>query len=367
MIESAYLHIPFCQSICTYCAFERSANLKQIDQWLDVICDEVQNSLKQAKQNDPTFKLKTIYFGGGTPSVLSCAQLERLASLFADVFDPCGEWTIEANPESITLEWLQTARRLMINRISIGIQTFDAKRLQTLNRHHTPLQAKQAVALCRQAGFESISVDLIYGFAKQTMADLNADLDAFLELDIDHLSIYSLILEPDSALGKLGYVPLDEYENALMYEQIDKRLTQAGFEHYEVSSFARHHKYGLHNSLIWDDGQYFGFGFGAIGRDEQGLYHHSGTLKQYIQKQSHLEYEENANPWFDAIMTGLRTTIGLNVSKWNLRYGFDFKQRYAHVLNQYAECFIEQNDRISLTKQGMEILDTILVEFLMED
>ncbi|MDO4663797.1 MAG: radical SAM family heme chaperone HemW [Erysipelotrichaceae bacterium] len=367
MIESAYLHVPFCHSICAYCAFERSANLKQIDAWLDVICDEVQTTLDQAKQNDPNFKLKTIYFGGGTPSVLSCTQLSRLASLFSDVFDSSGEWTIEANPESITLEWLQTARSLGINRISIGIQTFDENRLKTLNRHHTPLQAKEAVALCRQVGFESISVDLIYGFAKQTMADLNADLDAFLELDIDHLSIYSLILEPDSALGKRNYVPLDEESNALMYEQIEKRLIQAGFEHYEVSSFARNKKYGLHNSLIWDDGQYFGFGFGAIGRDDHGLYHHSGTLRQYIQKQSKIEYEENANPWFDAIMTGLRTQVGLNIQKWNLRYGFDFKKRYFDVLEKYEQYFVEQNERISLTKQGMEILDTILVEFLMED
>lgn len=367
MIESAYLHIPFCQSICTYCAFERSANLKQIEKWLDVICDEVQTSLNQAKENDPNFKLKTIYFGGGTPSVLSCGQLERLASLFQDVFDPCGEWTIEANPESITLEWLQTALALSINRISIGIQTFDANRLQTLNRHHTPLQAKQAVSLCRQVGFKSISVDLIYGFAHQTMADLNVDLDEFLDLDIDHLSIYSLILEPNSALGKQGYVPLDDENNALMYEQIESRLTQAGFEHYEVSSFARNQKYGLHNSLIWDDGQYFGFGFGAIGRDEKGLYHHSGTLRQYIQKQSHLVYEENENPWFDAIMTGLRTKAGLNIQKWNSHYGFDFKTRYATVLNKYSQYFVEQKDRISITKQGMEILDTILVEFLMED
>lgn len=366
-IDSAYLHVPFCKSICTYCAFERSANLKLVDTWLDVVCDEVQSTLKQAKENDPTFCLKTIYFGGGTPSILSCIQLERLARIFQEYFDEHGEWTIEANPESITFEWLQKAHSLGINRISVGIQIFDADRLKKLNRHHTPTQAKEAIRLCRQAGFDSISVDLIYGFEHQTLEDLHADCDEFLKLDIDHLSIYSLILEPDSALGKLGYTPLDDQSNALMYEQIEKRLTQAGFEHYEVSSFARNQKYGLHNSLIWDDGLYYGFGFGAVGRDEKGLYHHSGSLQQYIQGRSHIVYEENANPWFDAIMTGLRTRNGLDIKKWNLRYGFDFKKRYCNVLQKYSKYFVEHDQRLSVTNQGMEILDTILVEFLMED
>lgn len=367
MIPSAYLHVPFCSSICTYCAFLRSANLKLINPWLNVICEEVTRTLREARKQDPQFRLKTIYFGGGTPSVLSVAQLDRLATAFADYFDPQGEWTIEANPESITEGWLIKARSLGINRISIGIETFDYGRLKKMNRHHSPAQAKEAISLCRKAGFDNISVDLIYGFQSQTLEDLDHDLDQFLELNIDHLSIYSLILEPDSALGRMGYEPLNDEENALMYERIENRLTKAGFEHYEVSSFARAHKYGLHNSLIWDDGKYYGFGFGAVGRDETGLYHHDGTLNDFVSGHSRIVYEEDDNPWFDAIMTGFRTTTGLDWKAWNERYKMDFHKRYATVLDRYDDYFVEKNNRISITKKGMEILDTILVEFLMED
>lgn len=367
MIASAYVHIPFCQHICTYCAFARTARLDWIEPWFNQCVSEIQTTLQEARAKDENFALQTVYFGGGTPSLLSVDKLKKLTDCFRPYLADEYEWTIEANPESIDEKKLTVLHDAGINRLSIGIQTFDDARLKQLGRHHSSHQAKECIRMARKAGFGNVSVDLMYGFLDQTPEQLKQDLDAFLDLDVEHLSIYSLILEPDSILGRRQTEEMDEQQSGELFEQIETRLENAGYTHYEISSYAKGNRYGLHNVLIWQDGLYYGFGYGAIGRNEHGLYHHTGTLKDYIGGKSRLEYDEDANPWFDAIMTGLRTIFGLNLKSWNEKYGFDFETRYPKTLARYADSFQHKDGYLCVDCKGMEILDTILVDFLMED
>lgn len=367
MIPSAYVHIPFCEHICTYCAFSRTARLDWIDPWLVQIKQEIKTALKKARKDDPAFALQTIYFGGGTPSILSAGQLQELMDCFQGYLAKDYEWTMEANPESLTQEKLQVFLHAGVNRLSIGIQTFDESRLARLGRHHSAKKALECIALAKQAGFSNLSVDLMYGFYDQTPEQLQADLDAFLKLDVSHLSIYSLILEPDSLLAKRGEPELDEQKSGELFEWIESRLQQAGYTHYEISSYAKDKQYGLHNTLIWQDGLYYGFGYGAVGRDEQGLYHHSGSLKNYIEGKSEIEYENDANPWFDAIMTGLRTIFGLDLEAWNTKYQSNFVTRYPKTLVKYQDHLTIDAGCLKADGKGMEILDSILVDFLIED
>ncbi len=367
-IVSAYVHVPFCDSICSYCAFERTVyQEKLVEAWLEQITYEIQEELAQARLQDPAFHLQTIYIGGGTPTRLSLQALDRLLSCFDGWLALDGEWTVEGNPESLTLEKLLLLKKHGVNRLSMGLQSFNDKRLTFLGRHHNAKEGKEAFKRARQAGFENISVDLMYGFFDQSLEELDQDLDEFLTLQAEHLSIYSLILEPKTRLVRNHTPEIEESLGALFYEHIETRLKEAGYEHYEVSSYAKDQHYGLHNALIWLDGLYYGFGYGAIGRNEKGLHRFEGNLNQYVQKQGKRIYEEDTNPWFDALMTGLRTTFGVDIKAWQERYSLDFYQKYQEVLDKYQNFFVFKQGRLSLTRPGMEILDTILVDFLMED
>ncbi len=366
MIPSAYVHVPFCSSICSYCAFAKSARLELVDTWLDALQSEVEAELGPLKQNHPDFRFQTLYFGGGTPSVLNLSQTKRLLELFKYFANENTEWTVEVNPESITKEKLRLYREAGVNRVSIGLQTFDEERLKQIGRTNTVPNSLKAIALLKESGIERICADLMYGFPGESLEDLNRDLDAFLNLDISHLSIYSLILEPGTRFGsRYSEDDLDEDLCALQYETIEKRLEAAGYEHYEISSYAKNQAYGKHNLLIWQDGLYYGFGLGAVGRDETGLYEHASSLKAWMENPFEKIRPENPNPEFDAIMTGLRTREGLDVQKWNAKYGMDLESRYVDVLDKWKDVFIRKDGKLSLSESGMEVLDSILVDFLL--
>lgn len=296
-IPSAYVHVPFCDSICAYCAFERTTYREALaNQWLERILEEIHQTLLKARLQDPNFVLQTIYIGGGTPTILKDEQLDQLLEAFDGFLAKDGEWSVEANPESLTKEKLAILKKHGVNRLSIGIQSFQDARLKKLGRRHSAKKAQESFSLAREAGFDNISVDLMYGFFDQSLDELNKDLDAFLALEAEHLSIYSLILEPNTLLVKQKTPEIEESLEASLYEQIERRLEEAGYEHYEVSSYAKDQKYGLHNTLIWLDGLYYGFGYGAVGRNEKGIHAFQGTLQEYVKGQGKREYEEDENP-----------------------------------------------------------------------
>lgn len=366
MIPSAYVHVPFCSTLCPYCAFARTLNQKLTGPWLSQIEKEIRRTIQDHLQDNPDFFYQTVYFGGGTPGLLSEENFERLAALFQDVVRPETEWTIELNPDSVTDQKLAAYKKAGVSRISLGIESLDDERLQKLNRPHTALQAIQAFEQIRRAGFDNISIDLMYGFEDQCLQEVRQMTEAFLRLRPEHISIYSLILEENSVYGKTGVQAMDVDLNADCYEWIARTLCEAGYIHYEVSSFCLPDHMSRHNSLCWQDEDYDGFGYGAIARKNHLTYRHAASLHQYLLDDS-LVMEEGQDPAFAAIMTALRTRAGLNIRKWNQTYQRDFEKEFEHVLRHHACCFERRAGFLSLNEPGLEILDEILIEFLPDD
>lgn len=367
MIRSAYVHVPFCSSLCRYCAFARTLNTSQIQSWLDVIVPEIQEGLEQERLKDPSFRLETLYFGGGTPGLLSQENLQRLAEPFLDFLAPDCEWTLESNPESLSAENLLFWRRLGISRLSVGVQSFQDASLKKLGRRHTAAQAIEGLQRARACGFERISADLIYGLPWMSLEDTRQDLLTFLKQDLDHLSIYSLQIEENSVFGKQNLQPADEDLEADEYEMICAMLQKAGWRHYEVSSFCLPGQRSRHNLQYWQDQDYLGFGWGAVGRTEQALSQVPGSLEAYLKGRSVRESIPDPDRPFEAIMMALRTDEGLDIQAWNRKYHRDFEQEYAGVLKRYADVLKIRDGRICPTERGMEILNTVLVAFLEAD
>lgn len=352
-----YLHIPFCQHICRYCGFFKSADAGGADRYVEQAGREI-----QAKGNGP---VQTLYFGGGTPSLLSPAQFEKLAASFLNRLQAGYEWTVEANPESLSPEKIALYKKLGVNRISLGVQSFQDELLERMGRHHTAELARQRIAQLREAGIDNISADLIYALPGQNLELLKADLQAFLELDLPHLSIYSLQIEENSVWGKQGLEPADEELEADMYECIVSTLKSAGYEHYEISSFARPGYYGKHNLAYWQDEDFTGIGPGASGRDPL-RYTNKPDLAGYLVHGPEPVVESSLEEApFEAIMMGLRTRFGFSVTDWQQKYHRSFLSDYQDVLKRWTPEYLHlENGYLKPGEKGMEILNTILVDFL---
>lgn len=364
MISSAYVHVPFCSSICSYCAFSRTSATGLIENWLSAIVLEITEALAAEKRRNPQFMLKTLYFGGGTPGLLNMDQLERLAAPFLPYLEKDAEWTLETNPESMSQETLKFWKKTGINRLSVGVQSFHDESLKKLGRRHTAKEAADALQRAKNAGFRHISADLIYGLPWMSLEETKEDVLRFLQQDLNHLSIYSLQIEENSVFGKQHLVPADEDLEADEYEMICRILKENGFRHYEISSFCRNDEVSRHNMAYWQDEDYFGFGWGAVGRTNQVMTRYEGTLQDYLKGISRQIQEKDEDRAFEAIMMALRTDKGLDVQAWNHRYQKDLEAKYAAVLDRYARELVFQNGHLSVTERGMEILNTILVAFL---
>lgn len=357
-MKSCYVHIPFCDAICSYCDFCRVvSNGKVKKEWLERIVDEI-------KSHDVS-NLSTLYFGGGTPSSLSVDEFKTIAKCF----DKADEWTVECNPESLDEEKIKVFKESGVNRISLGVQTFNDELLKVINRKHTKEDIFNVIDLLKKHGLDNISIDLIYGLPHQTLEDVVSDIDTFLSLDLKHLSIYSLQIEENSVFGKTGVKSCDEELEADMYEMICEKLDVAGYIHYEISSFCKENYHSRHNLAYWQDEDFIGIGCGASGRKDGIRYDNTKSLSKYIKDgSSPIMIEETLEERaFDSIMMSLRTTFGLNIDKWNKRYNLDFISRYSDILEKYKNVLIIENGILKPTLKGMEILNTILVDFLMID
>ena len=363
MPRSCYVHIPFCGSICYYCGFcKRLATDGLKTKWLDQIKKEIQNKTIS--------KLDTLYFGGGTPNLLSKEMFANLALSFSGSLTEDHEWTVECNPEYITKDQLQMFHEWGVNRLSIGVQSFQDRLLKKIGRPHNAKQALEAIDLCQKLGFDNLSIDLMYGLPDQSLDDVIQDLKIFFSLGVDHLSIYSLQIEENSIFGKQGILPGDEDLEADMFEEIVKLCKEHGFEHYEISSFTRNHRYSKHNLVYWTDQDFYGIGCGATGREKGILYENTKDINAYCIRGPMPSFlsETKDERAFDAIMMSLRTQFGLDVSAWEKRYGINFFERYQKVLNHYLGTYLRwENKRLAPTEKGMEILNTILVDFLDEN
>lgn len=352
---NCYIHIPFCDSICFYCDFCRVVSSKK-NQYLDALELEI--------KTHGVHDIDTLYFGGGTPSSLSIDQLTRLCSFFKPYLNNSYEWTIECNPDSLDLEKIKLFKEMGVNRISLGAQTFDNTLLKQIGRRHSAQDVFRCIKELRQEGIENISIDLIYGLPNQTINQLNSDLSMFLQLDLPHISIYSLQIEENSVFGKKNVQPIDEELEEQMYDLICQRLSE--YNHYEISSFCKEGKHSMHNLCYWSDNDFIGFGCGASGKENNVRYDHVFNINEYINNplaKTWIE-ESREEQMFDAIMMSLRTSFGLDIDKFNKKYQTDFYSRYENVIKKYISFFDCTKKRIVCTQKGRDVLNTILIDFM---
>ncbi|MGL5540148.1 MAG: radical SAM family heme chaperone HemW, partial [Erysipelotrichaceae bacterium] len=305
-VESLYLHVPFCDQICAYCDFYRcKTHPHLVDKWLEGI----EHDLQDVRLNR---HLKTIYLGGGTPSALREDQLERLLQALDPYSAQCVEFTVEVNPESLSQAKLNLMAKHRVNRISMGVQSFQP-RLQALIARSVDQDIAAWIDAIHTAGIPHISIDLIYGLPTQTMEEWKADLQQALMLSIDHLSLYALTIEAHSAFGRQGIEKMEEELEGDMYEYAIATLPTGGFEHYEVSSFARNHAYSLHNLAYWSYADFYGIGPGASGKEGALRYTQSTRLDHYLigKRERKNETLRSSDQFFEAIMMGLRTKWGV--------------------------------------------------------
>ena len=364
-MQGLYIHIPFCKSRCIYCGFFSTTMLDLRQQYVDALCQEMKMRCQGAEN------ISTIYLGGGTPSQLTTDQLRQIlhrAYIYNKV-EKDAEVTIEVNPDDVTERFANDLTQLPVNRISMGVQTFDDKRLRFLHRRHTAEQVTTAVDRLRAAGIKNISIDLMYGFPGETIADCEADIAKALSLQVEHISTYCLMIEEDTQLQQMlqqGNITETEEElERQMYETIINRLEDGGYEQYELSNFARPGFQSRHNSSYWDGTPYIGIGAAAHSYDIESRSWNIADIKQYIQGMANSQriYEEERldsdTRYNDAITVALRTSRGLDLqalSPKHRTYCLENAQRYLD------DGLLErtQDNRLRLTRRGLFVSDMIM-------
>lgn len=315
-INAVYVHIPFCNNICSYCDFcKMYYNFELVDKYLDALDKEI----KEKYQNN---NIRTLYIGGGTPSSLTLGQIDKLFLILKQIkVNSDAEITFEVNDNDITEELLQKLKDNKVNRISIGIETINDKFLKLLNRSHTKQDVINKIDLSKKY-FDNINVDFMYAFPDQTLDDLILDLEFFKTLDVNHISIYSLILEKNTKLYIDNVSPLNEEVESRMYYYIIKYLKDLGYIHYEVSNFAKKGYQSNHNLVYWNNQKYYGFGLGASGFINNIRYTNTRSINHYLESDFTLE-EEVITKKIDMeneMILGLRKMEGVNIKTFFDKY-----------------------------------------------
>lgn len=357
-IKHLYIHVPFCKTICSYCDFcHRVYNDDLADKWLKRITKEFKEC------NDEQYE--TVYIGGGTPTSLSDEQLEKLLKLIKPHTNKIKEYTIEVNPESLTLNKIKLFNKYGINRVSIGLQSSNEKLLKLMNRHHTFDDVKDKVNLLKENGISNISIDIIYSLPSQTMSDLKKTLKDAISLDVPHMSLYSLTIEENTVFGKKGYKPLDEEIEADMYEYIIDTLTENGFKFYEIANFAKKGYESKHNLGYWRYEDFRGLGCGSSSKIGSIRYDKTKDINKYINSKDIIEttYKlSKQDRMFENIMMSLRTKEGIDINKFNKLYKVDLLDYYKMAIEKN-----KKNLKIAdnhLTCKNRKILNSILIDFI---
>lgn len=369
-----YIHIPFCESRCIYCGFYSTTLAQLKEQYVEAVCKEASNTL-HLKSTFGNFS--TVYLGGGTPSQLSPALLHRLFE-HLEIGDKANskelEITMECNPDDLTDDYAAALRDLPINRISMGAQTFSDDRLRFLHRRHTSRQVSEAVERLRHIGIDNISIDLMFGFPGETLSDWEADIQQALALQVEHISAYSLMFEegtPLYALREQGKVKeVDEELSLKMYETLIDRLTAAGYEHYEISNFARPGFHSRHNSSYWDGTPYIGLGAAAHSYDIDSRWWNVSNVREYIRRVQHdespIEETEVLNDetrYNDAVMTALRTREGLPLERLSeSQRQYLLSQARPHLERRLITM---EDNHLRLTRQGLFVSDMVMSDLMM--
>ena len=409
-----YIHIPFCRSRCIYCGFYSTTALELRQRYVDALCREMEIrgmwKEKCGRRNDE--EIETIYLGGGTPSQLTSSQLSQLFIYINKVYNispssflvppsPTKEITIEVNPDDVSVEFAAVLQQLPINRVSMGIQTFDDQRLRFLHRRHTARQAIEAVSILRSAGINNLSIDLMYGFPGETLSDWQSDIDSALSLNVEHLSAYCLMIEEGTPLHRMlkqhnGDCPLceqrselqgdcpqcvdEETERSMYYTLID-RLTAAGYEHYEISNFAKLPPptggvrggpspfRSRHNSNYWNGTPYIGLGAAAHSYDIRTRSWNIADINAYIEgigrgeRRFEEEILDDDTRYNDAVTVGLRTCEGINLDTLPKKYrDYCIKNARRYLDDGLLELTTQH---LHLTRRGLFVSDMVMSDLMM--
>ncbi|EFX40621.1 radical SAM family heme chaperone HemW [Streptococcus peroris] len=370
---SAYVHIPFCTQICYYCDFSKVFIKNQpVDSYLEHLLQEFHSYDIQ--------KLRTLYIGGGTPTALSAPQLETLLDGLTKNLDlsVLEELTIEANPGDLDADKIAVLKNSAVNRVSLGVQTFDDKMLKKIGRSHLEKDIYENIDRLKLAGFDNISIDLIYALPGQTMDQVKDNVEKAITLDIPHMSLYSLILENHTVFMnrmRRGKLPLPKEElEAEMFEYIIEELERSGFEHYEISNFSKPGFESRHNLMYWDNAEYYGIGAGASGYVNGVRYKNHGPIRHYLSAveagnarvtEEHLSQREQME---EEMFLGLRKKSGVSITRFEEKFGTSFEDLYGQVVRNLCHQGLLQveGQQIRMTKKGLFLGDTVAEQFILE-
>ncbi len=361
MVKNVYIHVPFCRQKCRYCSFISYPAPERKPDYLRALEAEITSGYHGEH-------LETLYFGGGTPSLLAPQELERIIGLFQTSENT--EITVEVNPENITAEYLDHIRQCGVNRISIGCQTFDDKILVNIGRRHSSKQVEAVLKSARSAGFKNISLDFIYGLPGQNAGDFLSDLKHGTDLGVEHISLYGLKIDEGCYfyLHRPDNLPDDDIQ-AEMYLNAISFLEPAGFKHYEISNFAKPGYESRHNLNYWSNNSYYGFGAAAHGYIGNVRYFNRENLDEYIANPcEHADRKILTNQEIleEEIFLGFRKMDGINVRSVNEKFSIDFDKQYKKVIDKYLMYgyLAKTSGGYKLTNSGILVSNFILADFL---
>ena len=365
-----YIHIPFCKSRCIYCGFYSTTATELIGEYTNAICKELELRKEYLHES-----VSTIYFGGGTPSLLSFDETARILNaiyIYNKVEDGC-EITMECNPDDVTTGFAKRLAGLNVNRVSMGVQSFSDDILAFARRRHKSEQIRSAIENLREAGIKNISIDLMFGFPNETISQWNNDIEKAIKLNVEHISAYSLMYEEGTALYKMldkGTIKECSDDTYLeMYNLLIDKLNDAGYEHYEISNFAKPGYRSIHNSSYWRDVPYMGFGASAHSYNGKRRSWNIDNLQQYMLSieggslpAEHEEIDADTH-YNDLVTTAMRTVEGLDLEALS-----DEHKRYALQSATYSlnnDTIELCNNHLRLTRKGLFVSDTVMSDLML--
>lgn len=368
-----YIHIPFCSKRCDYCDFVAFENTNMQNEYVEALIKEI-NILKEEY---PT-TLKTVYIGGGTPSLLSLNNMDKIILAISKNFGmPLEEFTMELNPEDVSFEKFKSIKEMGINRLSMGVQSFNDDVLQTLGRIGSYSDSLNSYNILRKIGFKNISLDLIHGIPNQSMQDLEMSVSEMLRLKPEHVSIYSLIVSKGTKLyskirrGTMS--PLDDDIIADQFDFIIDEFAKNGYNRYEISNFALENFESIHNSSYWNMSDTLGVGIASVYKIGSNRYENTSSFRRYLEyiKKSRLPYDRKislseVDKFNEKIMMGFRLKKGFKISDFNNMFNIDFLDFYSSTINKYMNLDMLKisEDYIHLTNAGMNVANSIICDFM---
>ncbi|MBO0452159.1 MULTISPECIES: radical SAM family heme chaperone HemW [Enterococcus] len=374
---SAYIHIPFCEHICYYCDFNKVFLEGQpVDEYIEAVLKEARLALIQ----NPVNKMETLYIGGGTPTSLNARQLDSLLSGLREILPyKEGEFTVEANPGDLTGDKLNVMKNYGVNRLSMGVQTFDDRLLKKIGRKHTAKDVYETIRLLEEKDFQNVTIDLIYALPGQTLESFRDTVTRALTLDLPHYALYSLILENQTMFMnwvRRGKMQLPEQDlEAQMYAETIETMEKNGRMQYEISNFAKPGFESQHNLVYWDNRNYFGLGAGASGYIGNRRYKNRGPIQHYLKALSEgnlptLEEEllTQKEQIEEEMFLGLRKILGVEKAKFMKRFGRSLTDVYGEVITDLKEqnLLAETDSRVFLTKDGLFRGNDVFEKFLLQ-